>query len=536
MTVRMRYRGSAAILALAFASAAAGSGSAQTSSGREAPASNGAATPHFMIRAFRVKGNHLVLPGAVEAAVYPFMGPDRTPSDVEHARASLQAVFAKAGYATVAVSIPEQSVDSGIIELDVVPQTIGRLTIIGGHRTSQAWIKARAPSLEPGAAPNFQRVQQDIVALNQTADRRVTPEVKAGTAPGTIDVDLKVEDSSPLHGSLEFNNDQSPETTKYRVLGALRYDDLWGRGDSLSVSAQTAPERPDDATVFSGNYLMRLGKAQALLYYVHSDSDVAVVGGTDVVGKGDMAGFRLVLPLSQSDSFYQSITAGIDYKDFGENVKLGADQSTSPIIYWPGTVGWRGDWTLKGFKADASLSTTFGFRGLGDGQARFDAKRYDALPNFVYVRFDGSATADLPFGAQLWVHPSGQWSQSPLISNEQFSLGGLSTVRGYDESEVMGDWGAALQTELRSPQIGELMDLKPVDLRVFAFGDLGYAAIHDPLPGQMKSDFLSSVGGGARAKLFKQLNGEIDLGAPLLNGPDTFTHAPFARFRIWDEF
>ncbi len=61
--------------------------------------------------------------------------------------------------------------------------------------------------------PNFGDVTKDIVSLNQWPDRRVTPALRAGVAPGTVDVDLNVEDKSPLHASLEVNNRQSPSTT-----------------------------------------------------------------------------------------------------------------------------------------------------------------------------------------------------------------------------------------------------------------------------------------------------------------------------------
>jgi hemolysin activation/secretion protein len=496
-----------------------------------------APVPHFMIRAFQVKGNHLIAPREVEDAVYPFMGPDKTPADVEHARAALQTVFEKKGFATASVSIPEQSVDSGIIQLEVQVQTIGRVAVVGGGKGAAAWVRRRAPSLTPGTAPNFQAVQQDIVTLNSSPDRKVTPDVKAGVAPGTVDVTLNVQETIPVHGSLEFNNDDSPETTPYRVLGTLRYDDLWGRGDSISVSAQTAPERPNDATVFSGNYLAHLGKVQGLFYYVHSDSDVAVVGGTTVVGKGDLAGFRLIIPISQSDGFYQSITAGFDYKNFGENVRLGADTSTAPVTYYPVNVSWRGDWTGKTAKADLSISTTFGTRGLGSSAEAFDNKRFDAKPDFFLVKLEGSRTQDLSSGFQLWGHVTSQYSQDPLISNEEFSLGGLTTVRGYFESEVLGDYGLATQAEIRTPNLGALAPSWKVNaFRLHLFADGGYAGIQDPLAGQTRDNWLGSAGAGAALTIMDHINGAVDVGTPLVDGPDKKTGTVFGRFRIWGDF
>ncbi|MBK0795175.1 ShlB/FhaC/HecB family hemolysin secretion/activation protein, partial [Escherichia coli O25b:H4-ST131] len=64
-------------------------------------------------------------------------------------------------------------------------------------------IKDSAPSLKEGTVPNFTDVTKDIVSLNQWPDRRVTPALRAGVAPGTVDVDLNVEDKAPIHASLE---------------------------------------------------------------------------------------------------------------------------------------------------------------------------------------------------------------------------------------------------------------------------------------------------------------------------------------------
>lgn len=496
-----------------------------------------AVVTRFDVRAIQVVGNTILPPEQVEEVVYPYMGPGKTPDDIEQARAALQKAFEQKGYSTVSVFIPEQSVETGIIKLQVQPQNIGTVQIAGGTRTSEAWVRARAPSLTPGATPNFTELQRDIVALNTSADRKVTPEVKAGVAPGTVDVVLNVEDRTPFHATVEINNYSSAATTDTRVSGTIRYDDLWGRGDSISLSAQTAPERTEDGTVFSANYLARVGSAQILGYYVHSDSNIAVIGGTSVIGKGDLAGVRLILPLGTREGFYHSLTAGFDWKDFAEDVTLGADSDSAPIEYFPFTLGWRGDWTQEHQRANASLTTVFGFRGLGDGLEQFDYKRFGAKPNFFVLKGELGGTADIFSGLQLYLKGTGQWSPDPLISSEGFSLGGMDTVRGYFESEALGDYGVAFQTELRSP---ELAIFAPGDfvneLRVLGFVDSGIAGIHRPLIGQDDQWRFVSAGAGVRLKLFRYLNGSVDVGVPVRSGPDSNSGDVFARFRIWGEF
>jgi hemolysin activation/secretion protein len=489
----------------------------------------------FDIRAFQVRGNKLLSPDAVERAVYPFMGPGRSEADVEAARAALQKAFEDAGYVAVSVFIPEQGVTGGILQLEVQPQAIGTV-VVEGTKNPDA-VRAQAPSLTPGQTPNITAFQRDVIAMNQKPTRRVTPELKAGVAPGTLDVVLKVEESSAWHGTVEINNFSSAATTDLRASATLRYDDMWGRGDSLSLTAQTAPRRTDDGTVFSGNYLTRLGQGtQLMLYGVHSDSDIAVIGGTSVVGKGNIFGVRLIQSLGASEGFHHALTVGIDWKDFAEDLKLGSDTDSAPIEYFPATLSWRGDWTGEGRKSDLSVTGIFGIRGLGDNKAAFEYKRYRARDSFFAFKLDAGHTQDVLDGAQIDARFNAQWSATPLISNEGFSIGGMQSVRGYYESETLADYGFAYQLEFRTPDAAELIGGPLDSLRVYSFWDMGWGGIHEPLRGQSERFRLMSLGAGARIKLFRYLNGALDVGSPLISGPESKTGDIFARFRIWGEF
>jgi len=533
MTKKVRWRVSKEMAALAaMLLAVPASALAQEAS---APAPSASSTARFDIRAFQVKGNTVLPPDTVERAIYPFMGPGRSEADVESARAALQKAYDDRGYVAVSVFVPEQSVDGGILQLEVQQQAIGQVLVEGASDPEA--VRAQAPSLKPGSTPNVPEFQRDVIAMNQSANRQVTPELRAGVAPGTLDAVLKVKESSPIGASAELNNFSSAATTDLRAAATVRHQDLWGLGHSLSVSAQTAPQRTEDGTVFSGNYLAPLAQGtQLLAYYVHSDSDIAVIGGTNVIGSGDIAGLRLIQSLGSRDGFYHSVTLGLDYKSFGEDLLLGADKDSAPITYIPATVSWRGDWTGETTRTDVTLSATLGIRGLGDSWERFAYKRLYARDGFFILKFDVGREQDFGSGLQLSNRLTGQWSADPLISNEGFSLGGMSSVRGYYESEAIGDYGVALQTELRSQDLAEVLGGGLVnELRVHAFLDSGWAAIHRASPGQEDDFSFMTTGLGARLKLFNYLTGAVDLGEPLNSGPDSKSGDTFVRFRIQGE-
>ncbi len=415
-----------------------------------------ASTQRFDIDDFAVRGADKLPEIDLEEAIYPFLGPNKTSDDVEKARAALEKAYHDKGYQTVSVSIPPQNAQGKVIALQVTELKIGRLRVKNSHYFDLDKIKDRAGSLKEGTVPNFNDVTKDIVALNQWPDRKVTPALRAGVAPGTIDVDLNVEDTAPIHGTLEYNNRQSPSTTDTRINATVHYDNLWQLGHSLSFSYQVAPERPEDAEVFSGSYLARVPNVDwlnVLLYGLKSSSNVASVGGTNIVGPGQVVGGRAVITLPSREGFFHTLSVGLDYKHFDQTVALGSDSFSSPVTYYPMVASYGATFQGEKFTTQFNASMTSNIGTLSSSAADFDNKRFDASPSFTHFNADVSLTQELPEGFQLWSKVQGQVADGPLVSSEQLSIGGLDTVRGYLESEVLGDEGVVGNIELRTPDV-----------------------------------------------------------------------------------
>ncbi len=504
----------------------------------------GAATPaapapaSLTINEFTVTGNHLLSEDDVDAAVYPYLGPGQTIKSVDAARAALQKLYDDKGYQTVAVEIPPQHVSGGVVILQVLETPVGRLRVNGARYFSLNKIKSQAPSLAPGTVPNFNRIKHDIVALNQWPDRQVIPTLQAGVAPGTVDVDLNVKDKLPLHASLELNNRYSADTKPLRLDASLSYDDLFQRGDAISLSYQIAPQNPKDAEVFSGSYLARvpgIDWATLLLYGLVSNSNVSTVGSTNVVGKGQVVGARGIFTLPGGEGFFDTLSAGIDDKHFDQNVTLGGATLPTPITYYPLTAQYSATWQGASGQTQLDIGPTFSVRGLGSDPGTFDNKRYQSESNFIYVRGDLSRLQTLPFGAQLFGKTQFQLSNEPLVNSEQFSAGGQDTVRGYLESEVLGDNAIIGSLEIRTPPI-TLLGPKVNDWRGFMFAEGGQASILQPLPEQQAIFDLASIGAGMRIELVDHLNGSIDLALPLITSTNTKAGHPRVEFRVWAAF
>ncbi|QJE99325.1 ShlB/FhaC/HecB family hemolysin secretion/activation protein [Luteolibacter luteus] len=501
-----------------------------------------ASTPQqstLLIREYRVQGSTLLTPLEIEEAVYPYLGPGRTADDVEQARAALEKVFRDKGYQTVTVQIPVQDPRSGVIRLQVVEGKIGRLRVTGAKYFLPSRIKEEAPSLAEGSVPDFAKVKAEIIALNRLPDRTVKPQLRAGVEPGTYDVDLEVEDKSPLHGSLEVNNRYSPNTTQTRLNGAISYGNLFQKGHTLGLDFQVAPENPDDALVFSGYYLARVSdKVSLMLQATKQDSDISTLGGSAVAGRGEILGLRALFDLPGTDSFYQTFSLGMDWKSYDDRT-IGGFTFETPIEYFPVSANYGASWVKKNSFTQANLSLNFHLRGMGGDQAEFDGKRYQADGSFIYLRGDLSHTRDLNDGSQLFGKLQGQVSSQPLVNSEQISGGGLGNARGYLEATALGDSGIFATAEYRTRSFIGKKDEKGKqadEWRIHAFVDAGTLNVMKPLPSQKSFFNFLSAGAGTRFRLREHYNGSLDIGVPFTTQADAESGEVRVTFRGWAEF
>jgi hemolysin activation/secretion protein len=494
------------------------------------------------IDAYDVDGNTILDQDAVESAVYPFLGPQRTREDVESARKALEQAYQSKGYQSVVVEIPPQTVSNGIVKLHVVEAPIGRLRVVGSHYYLPSTIKSEVPALTPGTVPNIQTAQTELSDVNRLPDRRVTPILKPGQTPGTIDVDLHVTDTLPLHGSAEVNNDHSPNTDPLRTIATVHYDDLFQEGQSASFTWLRAPQNVHSGQVFSGSYLAPVWESpwNILAYGYESNSDVNTLGGTNVLGNGYTVGARGVLQLPSFDDFAQTFSFGPDFKHFLEGITFGTSGTNAVVDYVPLTATYNLNWVTPDATVLSQSSVELGLRGLGSSPSDIENNRAFATGNFIHLNEDVTYTQHLPFDTLGVFHFAGQLADQPLLSSEQFAAGGLTSVRGYLQSEAIGDDGLLESNELRSPSLTQYLapylDMSAIDdWRVYGFADLAHVWILGALPGQTDAFTLESIGAGMRIGALGHLTGLIDVGLPLRSGPATPARKPRLTFSVKSE-
>jgi len=503
---------------------------------------------YFDIWEYQISGNHLLDSEIIESAMFPYMGVNKTLETVEQAKDNLQNIYKIHGYPIVVVNIPQQNVIGGIVTLNVTEGKIDRLRVTGNKYFSRRELRKEVPSLTVGGPLNMELVREEIDTVNKANPyRSVVPVIRPGRHKGSMELELKVRDRFPVNASIEVNNKHTSSTSNTRLNASLDYDHLWQKHHSISMGYQVAPEVEDEVSVFNVNYSMPLTDYTKLVMYgINSDSRVATVTGQGddltVLGNGKVFGIRSIISLPIQNNYFHSFSAGVDYKDFGETQAISNEDDETrfnvPITYAAWSMSYNGG--LRGTALTLfSVDANFGLRGINK-QDEFEFKRFLSKANYFYLKA-GITQAWSFLDNFEWIYEfKGQYTESPLISNEQISAGGVDTVRGYLEATAVGDNGLLASTEINfSPFKSKGKNkgygyLQGLELSVF----VDAARLHtlEALPnaeGEFDSrSALLSAGVGAKIKAFKYMSAAAYLARPLNQLDDDVKNESLIHFNL----
>jgi hemolysin activation/secretion protein len=221
-------------------------------------------------------------------------------------------------------------------------------------------------------------------------------------------------------------------------------------------------------------------------------------------------GLRYVLPLPGFTGFTQNIVIGLDYKEF-QNISLALTNTPStqsnganpPVTYFPLSFLYTSYLIDPHGMTQFNAGLNMAFRDLISNEQDFTQNRYDARGNYLYATGCVERTQDLIAGMKLFVKADGQVSDSPLINNEEYAAGGLMNVRGYYESEALGDSAVHCTVEVRAPELAQSHGIGNGKLQCtpFIFYDRAHLSVIDPLPEQQATFDLEGTGVGVKRTL-----------------------------------
>jgi hemolysin activation/secretion protein len=129
-----------------------------------------------------------------------------------------------------------------------------------------------------------------------------------------------------------------------------------------------------------------------------------------------------------------------------------------------------------------------------------DGRFFAWLGQFQWLR-----RIDRLWGSQALFRTDVQLAASPLLSLEQFAVGGHSTVRGYRENQLVRDNGLVSSLELRIPVISSASGRSSVQLAPFF--DIGRSWNSDRE--EVGTETLYSAGVGLRLQLTEHFEGQF---------------------------
>lgn len=145
----------------------------------------------------------------------------------------------------------------------------------------------------------------------------------------------------------------------------------------------------------------------------------------------------------------------------------------------------------------------------------------NASTRYVTLQFGADREQKIYHDWTMKLHADGQWANTPLISNEQFGMGGTAGVRGYTTGEAYGDSGWRVSIEPQSPSfnigmMGNEGHEVPCWLRGSVFTDYGETYLLDPPPGDSGRQRFWGAGWGMTLNVGTHFDARIQAACPLL--------------------
>jgi hemolysin activation/secretion protein len=466
-------------------------------------------TPRFEIRRFVFDGATLISPAQLEAATRQYTGPKRAFSDVQRVLETVERAYSDAGWSAVQVVLPEQELQRGEIHFQIIEAKIGRVIVEGNKFFDEANIRASAPSLEAGKAPNITEISRNLRVANESPAKQATVLLRSGQEEATVDAVLRVVDENPSKYSVTIDNTGGSQTGRLRTGFGYQNANANGGDEVLTLQFVTAPYSHhisadgavDHLSLDPSGRVMIFGAGYRIPLYAHGDaldfsvgySNIntgTVAGLFSITGRGAIFGARYTRNLDKIGDYEHRMTLSFDWRSYensgvrpatGEPVQLVPDVVVHPI-----TLLYSGVYRQQDAETAVSFGYTKNFAGGNDGLRKdFCLSRNNGLGMcadafYEIWRYSFSHNRALPGDFQARASFNGQWSNDMLVSGEQFGIGGMDSVRGFAEREIVNDVGYRGTTEIYSPDFGSKLPFAGARTRMLLFVDWGHVARNRP--------------------------------------------------------
>ena len=472
----------------------------------------------IIVRKFEVVGSTVFSPNEFAKVTLAFTNRPISLAELFQVRSAVTQLYVDRGYITSGAYIPPQTLQEGIVKIQVVEGSLESIKVTGTKRLNPNYVRSRiAIATKRPLNRNHLLEALQLLQLNPLI-KNLSAELSAGVRPGTSLLEVRVTEAQSFNAQVVLDNGRVPSVGSFRRRLQLNEANLLGQGDGLSLAyTNTAGSNALDA-----NYTLPLNPRNGTLSFSYGTTWSHIIESPyEILNiNADSRYYELALrqPVVQTPTqeFALGIIASrreseISYQPLGSPKtpfpSPGADENGRTQI---SALRFFQEWTQRSSREVIAVRSQFNI-----GIRTFNATVNDSPPDSRFFAWQGQAqwVRLLNRDTLLLVRANLQLSDRALVPLEQFSLGGFESVRGYRQDLLLTDNGAFASAEVRLP-ILRVPKLNGV-LQFAPFVDLGTAwnssgrANPDP-------NTLASVGPGLRWQQGDRLTARLDWGIPLV--------------------
>jgi hemolysin activation/secretion protein len=468
----------------------------------------------FRVNAFAMSGNTVYRTRLLKTLLERFVDLELNLYDLNKAADTITAFYHDHGYTLARAVIPAQKVENGVVAIRIIEGRFGHVRFSGNKRYSSDFLAARTGLLTPGALVTSDRLENNLLLLNDLPGLRAKVVLEPGSEFGATDAEVQVKEKL-VDAVLGLNNYGRSETGQNRVEATLNINAPLGLGDQLAISGSSTQHKL--VRYWKFGYSVPLNTVGTRLAIGSSKAAYDVSGALATLGiSGEVRTDEAVVshPFVRSREDNQTFSVGIKRNRLKQNA-LGAPLSDHQLTVMTAA------YQINRIHPDSSV-TNANFGLETNFRTSHDITQQDAV--FARMELDINHTAPFYQRWDLYLRGNIVRSRDMLPDTEKFSLGGPGSVRAFRPSEVRGDSGYLATVELRRPFT--------VAGRLGAFrvtadaGEVIYKA-----PGYTDSrDRLRSIGVGASFFPARGVVASIDIARPM---GTTHTASDDKNHRIW---
>lgn len=483
-------------------------------------APEGAQNIRFILKNVSFDGMESLSQSQVEKVYAGSIGQEITLAELYGIANALTAEYRNNGYILTRVVIPPQTIDDGSVRFQVVEGYINNIVIQGPEEEQAALdlIRKYASHISTGGALNIEQLERELLIINDLPGVTARSILSPSSTPGAADILIIVE-RKPWDALIAADNYGSRYLGPVQFTGAGTLNSFFDMNEAITAQFVAAPDNGLELAYGALSYEVPIGdmgtKLRAFMSKTRTEPGYDLEQFA-VKGQSDVYSLQVTHPFVRTRNTNFVARAIFDWRDVESKNNI---ENTREDRIRAVRVGGRYDFldTLFGVAVnaiDVQASQGLGILGASSkGHAGLTRALGD--PQFTKIEGEVQRLQRVSEDFNLLLVGRGQWSADPLLSSEEFSVGGINLGRGYDPSEVTGDDGIAAKAEVQwnSPFATESPYLD--GYQVYGFFDIGTVWDQDPTTNAQKRDSISSTGAGLRVNFVGDTQADLAVAFPL---------------------